>query len=120
MNRRRCGVVSAGTLAFVLCASIMPTKAAAKECWVATEVKGQSAMSVPGYAFSPDAFHNPMVLCFNGDERGSVSGDDTPLTQFGSSTLAGYVNNNGLELFEVYQIDRSSGRLALDPIRWTV
>jgi hypothetical protein len=39
-----------------------------------------------------------------------VPGDDTSLVRFGTSTLAGYATNRGIELFEVYQIDRADYR----------
>ena len=49
-----------------------------------------------------------MVLCLTA-EKGSVSGDDTQLSRFGASTLAGWAQNKDAELFEVYQIDRRNG-----------
>jgi len=45
-------------------------------------------------------------MCFT-DEGGVVTGTDIPLVKFGQSTLAGYSGNGqGLEVFEVYQLDR--------------
>jgi len=95
--------------AFILSAFLVQNSAHAKECWAITEMKGQISPSTEEYAFQPDAFSNPMVLCFD-KETGSVSGDDTQLTMFGTSTLAGWATNKGIELFEVYQIDRVKGR----------
>ena len=51
-----------------------------------------------------------MLLCFE-DNSGTVTGTDTKLAQFGGSTLAGMVQRGGLELFEVYQIDRIKHKL---------
>ena len=95
-------------LALVLCASSVGT-AVAKECWVLSSLKGLSAASVDKWSFSSDGFSNPMVLCFNDDGTGSVAGDDTPLTRFGTSTLVGFVKNEGIELSESYQIVRKAG-----------
>lgn len=96
------------TLAF--CALAVSQSASAKECWALTEMKGQIAFSVDKYVFQLDKFSNPMVLCFE-DKSGSVSGDDTHLMRFGTSTLAGWATNKGIELFEVYQIDRINGKV---------
>ncbi len=57
-----------------------------------------------------------MVLCFD-EKTGSVSGDDTHLERFGASTLAGWATNNGIELFEVYQIDRINGKVLFTKTR---
>lgn len=81
----------------------------AQECWALTEIKGLTAFS-RSYEFATDGFSKPMVLCFS-SKTGSVSGDDTDLVRFGNSTLAGWATNNGVELFEVYQIDRENGRV---------
>jgi hypothetical protein len=51
-----------------------------------------------------------MLLCFE-EKSGSVSGDETRFVRFGTSTLVGIVENNGLELVESYQIDRVKGRV---------
>ena len=85
--------------------------ASAKECWALTQLKGQMANSIDKYAFDADKFSNPMVLCFNDEKSGAVSGDDTPFVRFGTSTLVGWVNNGGIELVETYQIDRATGRV---------
>ena len=82
----------------------------AKECWVLSNMKGQTAMLSEGYVFSEAKFSNPMVLCLD-EDTGYVSGDDTKFTKFGNSTLAGWVQNQGLELFEVFQIDRASNKV---------
>lgn len=88
----------------------MSCPAMAKDCWALSGLRGQIAPSIEGYAFSEDQFSSPMILCFEGD-RGSVSGDDTPFMKFGDSTLAGWVQNDHLELFEVFQIDRENGKV---------
>jgi len=85
-------------------------QALAKECWALSGLKGQMAASALKYSFQEDKFSTPMILCFDG-ERGSVSGDDTPFMKFGESTLGGWVKNDGLELFEVFQIDRANGKV---------
>lgn len=96
-------------LIFSLYALIIAQPAAGKECWALTEMKGLAAYSA-AYTFETDGFSKPVLLCFDA-ESGSVSGDDTPLLRFGSSTLAGTVINKGIELFEVYQIDRENGKV---------
>lgn len=90
-------------------AMLIGPAAAGLECWALREMKGQIAFS-EAYVFEVDAFSKPMILCF-GAETGSVSGDDTRLLRFGSSTLAGWATNKGMELFEVYQIDRENRRV---------
>jgi hypothetical protein len=52
-----------------------------------------------------------MVLCFNDDNTGTVTGDDTQLVKFGASTLVGWATNQGIELIETYQIDRVNGKV---------
>lgn len=90
---------------FALVAAIAFSQSApAKECWALTNLVGHMAAS-PDYKFQTDKFSNPMLLCFE-NTTGSVSGDDTSFTRFGTSTLAGWGANKGIELFEVYQIDR--------------
>jgi len=69
-----------------------------------------------GYAFHADTFSNPMILCFDGT-TGSVSGDDTQFTMFGTSPLAGWAQNKGAELFEVYQVDRTTGKVLFTKTR---
>lgn len=89
---------------------------AAKECWALSSLKGQTAASSDGYKFSNDKFPNPMVLCLD-DDTGYVSGDDTKFMKFGNSTLAGWVGIKGLELFEVYQIDRANDKVLFTKTR---
>lgn len=98
------------TFALVAGLFLFQHSAQAKECWAITEMKGHVAFSTEKFAFQQDGFSRPMVLCFDG-EKGSVSGDDTSFTRFGTSTLAGSATNKGIELFEVYQIDRASGKV---------
>jgi len=101
-------------LAFTLAG--ITQSASAKECWALTNVKGHAAFSEDSYAFQPDGYSNPMVLCFDGGS-GTVSGDDTAFTKFGESTLAGWTNNRGTELFEVYQIDRTNNKVLFTKAR---
>src|SRR3989344_8465190 len=98
----------ARTVALAMCVLVISRPAFAKECWALTDMKGQVAFSKE-YAFEADKFSNPMVLCFE-EKTGSVSGDDTQFSRFGTSTLAGWATNKGIELFEVYQIDRVNGK----------
>jgi len=80
------------------------------ECWAITNVKGFSAQSDENYSFAQDGIKSTMLLCFE-DNSGTVTGTDTKLMRFGGSTLAGLVQKGGLELFEVYQIDRIKNKL---------
>jgi hypothetical protein len=75
-----------------------------------TNLKGYTAQSLQSYDFKKDFTTNPIFLCFDGD-GGIVSGDDTVFKKLGKSTLAGWVQNEGLELFEVYQIDRANRKI---------
>lgn len=95
---------------FLLTILGVSNQALSKECWALSGLKGQMAASAAEYKFQPDKFSTPMILCFDG-ERGSVSGDDTPFMKFGESTLGGWVKNDGLELFEVFQVDRANGKV---------
>jgi hypothetical protein len=90
----------------VLFQSLLTISSLANECWITTDMKGQLAFSDNGYNFVKDKFSKPIVICLNDDNTGSVSNDDTPFVKVGHSTLIGWVLNNGLELTEVYQIDR--------------
>ena len=83
--------------------------AVAKECWAITGLKGHMAVSTAKYAFGSDGFSNPMILCFNDDDSGSVTGDDTSFRRMGKSSLVGLALNKGIELLEAYQIDRVTG-----------
>lgn len=94
---------------FAIYALVVAQPAASKECWALTEMKGQTAFSAT-YTFKADGFSSPMLLCFD-TGTGSVSGDDTQLFRFSNSTLAGLAVNKGIELFEVYQIDRENGKV---------
>ena len=81
----------------------------ATECWALTNLMGQMALAAD-YKFQADKFSSPMVLSFD-KESGTVSGDDTRFVRFGTSTLGGATLNKGLELFEVYQIDRENNKV---------
>ena len=91
-----------------LCAMIVQN-ASAKECWVLTSLHGYMAASTEKYTFETDEFSNPIILCFNDDNTGAVSGDDTQFVKFGVSKLIGLAKNKGIELVESYQIDRVNG-----------
>lgn len=97
-------------VAIIVCALAAQT-ASAKECWALTKLQGHMAASTDNYAFVPDKFSNPMALCFNDDNSGTVTGDDTRLVKFGVSTLVGWATNQGIELIETYQIDRVNGKV---------
>jgi hypothetical protein len=96
---------------FVVGCALVTHTASAKECWALTNLQGYIAASTEKYAFGPDKFSNPMVLCFNDDDTGSVTGDDTHFAKFGASTLVGWATNKGIELVETYQIDRVKGKV---------
>lgn len=98
-------------IAIIIICSLASQIAVAKECWALTHLQGHMAMSTEKYAFVPDKFTNPMVLCFNEDNSGSVTGDDTKFVKFGASTLVGLTTNQGIELVETYQIDRKTQKV---------
>ena len=103
-------------IAIVICA-LAAQAASAKECWALTNLQGHMAASTEKYAFVPDKFSNPMVLCFNEDNSGTVTGDDTKFAKFGNSTLVGWATNRGIELIETYQIDRENGKVLFSKSR---
>ena len=96
--------------AIILCA-LTAQSAAASECWALTHLQGQLAASTEKYSFVSDSFSKPMLLCFYDDNSGTVSGDDTRLVKFGTSTLIGWATNRGIELVTTYQIDRVNGKV---------
>ena len=102
---------------FVLACMFVAHGAFAKECWALTNLQGYIAASTDKYSFGPDKFSNPMVLCFNDDNTGSVTGDDTQFVKFGTSTLVGWATNKGIELIETYQIDRINGKVLFSKSR---
>jgi hypothetical protein len=54
---------------------------------------------------------SPLLVCFTSN-GGTVTGTDVRFVKFGESTLAGYGGNDqGNELFEIYQIDRAKKKL---------
>lgn len=97
--------------------ALLSHHASAKECWALSEIRGQVAFSGEKYAFQADKFSNPMLLCFNDEKTGSVSGDDTSFTRFGVSTLIGWAQNKDIELVETYQIDRARGQVLITKTR---
>lgn len=81
--------------------------AAHAECWRVERFEG-SSFEAPRYRAQQDALTGQTV-CFLGD-RGTVSGSDLAFTQFGASTLIGWASNSeGLEVVNVYQLDRING-----------
>ncbi len=98
-------------IALVTVAFIGTTPSHAAECWIASDVKGYSAVSDLDYRFVENGLSSPLLICFTAD-GGTVSGSDIRLVRFGESTLAGYGGNDeGNEVFVVYQIDRDNGKL---------
>lgn len=75
-----------------------------------SNLKGYSAFSDQGYEFVQDELKN-VVVCFTSN-GGKVIGSDLRFVRFGMSTLAGYGGNDqGNEVFEVYQLDREKRKL---------
>lgn len=99
---------------FGICATIVllaPTPSIANECWAISNIKGYSAYADQSYKFSKDGLPNTLLICFT-PKGGIVTGTDVQFVKFGESTLAGYRGNNqGNELFEVYQLDREKKKL---------
>jgi hypothetical protein len=102
------------SLSFIVCATLIliaPLRSVAKECWTVSNIKGYAAYADGGYKFAKDGLPNTILLCF-GEKEGTVTGTDTRFVKFGASTLAGDGGNDqGNELFEVYQIDRQNKKL---------
>ncbi|MCC6008968.1 MAG: hypothetical protein JJU40_15040 [Rhodobacteraceae bacterium] len=89
----------------------------ASDCWLATNFRGQSAQADAGYRFASDRFADGMLVCFTG-EGGFVTGNDLKLARPGESTLIGWSDNGlGLEVVNVYQIDRDRRVLLLTQSR---
>lgn len=104
-------MISRILLVTLVCIVTLSKSAFANECWAIKNLRGQVALSVQGYEFKSDTEpSNLIILCF-GQETGSVTGDDTRFTRFGTSTLAGWGQNRGIELFEIYQIDRANNKV---------
>ncbi len=98
-------------LPFVATSAFAQDSQTESECWIISNIKGYSANAADKYEYSKDGLPNVLMLCFIDSEQGSVTGTDTRLVRFGKSTLAGYASVKGVELFEVYQIDRENGKL---------
>jgi len=98
-------------IAIIIMCTLASQIVVAHECWALTHLQGYMAMSTEKYAFTPDKFSNPIILCFNENNSGSVTGDDTMFAKFGSSTLIGIASNKGIELVETYQIDRKNQKV---------
>jgi len=81
------------------------------ECWVVSNLRGYSAFADNKYKFETNGLTNRIVVCF-GLKSGTVSGTDIQFVKFGKSTLAGYGGNDqGNEMFEVYQLDRANMKM---------
>ena len=90
---------------------LFPASLLANDCWVVSNIIGYAAYADQSYNFFPDGLSNTMMVCFTSD-GGTVTGTDIKFVKFGESTLAGYGGNDqGNELFEVYQIDRQNHKL---------
>lgn len=88
-------------------AALLATPAHAVECWTASNFRGQSAQADEDYRFKPDRFADGMLICLSA-EGGMVSGNDLDLVRLGESTLMGWASNGlGLEVVNVYQVDRA-------------
>lgn len=104
-------------LALVALISTLAIENARADCWIASNVKGQSAEAPRGYAFGEDSFSDGMRICFYG-ETGFVSNNDLNLFQVGRSTLIGvHATEAGLETVNAYQIDRENRTLLITQSR---
>ncbi len=87
------------------------TPALANDCWVVGSFSGHTAASNGGYRFVEDGIDQATLVCFTA-EGGIVTGNDITLVKFGESTLAGYSGNDqGFEVFVVYQLDRVNKKM---------
>lgn len=95
----------------IIIAVFLPLTCFADEIWIVSNIKGYSAYADENYTFAQDGLPNVISINFT-EDRGYVTGTDTNFMKFGQSTLAGYGGNDqGNEMFEVYQIDREKGKL---------
>ena len=101
-------------LSIAVCLAValfFPLPSYAQECWAISNLKGYSAFADENYKFLPDGLPNRLLVCFT-ENGGTVTGTDIRFVKFGASTLAGYGGNDqGNELFEVYQLDREKRKL---------
>ena len=96
---------------FAVFLSLAAQQSFANECWTVSNIKGYSAFSDESYKFTPDGMRNTLIVCIATND-GTVTGSDVRFVKFGASTLAGYGGNDqGNELFEVYQLDREKKKL---------
>lgn len=96
----------------------LAAQADAKECWTLTKLNGQMAFSKMQYAFLPDGYSSAIVLCFNDDGTGTVTGENTKFVRFGESTLIGWATDeDNTELAETYQIDKVGGKVLFSKTR---
>ena len=102
------------SISLAICAALLllaAQQSLADECWAISNIKGYSAYASDGYKFSQDGLRGTLMVCF-GTTGGTVTGTDVRFVKFGGSTLAGFGGNDqGNELFEVYQLDREKKKL---------
>ena len=95
----------------IIIAVFLPLTCFADEIWIVSNIKGYSAYADENYTFVQDGLPNEIAINFT-EDRGYVTGSNANFMKFGQSTLAGYGGNDqGNEMFEVYQIDREKGKL---------
>ncbi len=104
---RRGHYSSVCAIAFLLA----PSPSLANECWEVSNITGYAAYADEDYRFSQDGMRSTLLVCFT-ESGGTVTGTDVRFVKFGESTLAGYGGNDqGNDLFEVYQLDRQNKKL---------
>ena len=108
---------NARTPLLAICTAVLFPTIAAADCWIAGNFRGQTATADNAYRFTQDGFADGMSICFT-EDSGVISGNDLPLVRVGRSTLVGFsVTEHGLEVVNVYQIDRANSTLLLTQSR---
>lgn len=102
-------IKSAAPLLALLALAASPT-ARADECYAVSNLRGNSAYADSRYGYVSDSLPKALIVCF-GAQTGTVTGTATQFTKYGISTLAGYASDRGIELFEVYQLDRVNNKM---------
>ena len=97
-------------LFLTLLALLAPLAASADECYAVSNLRGNSAFADSRYSYVSDGLPKALIVCF-GETTGTVTGTATQLTKYGISTLAGFASDRGIELFEVYQLDRVNNKM---------
>jgi len=93
-----------------LLALAAPMTASADECYAVSNLRGNSAYADSRYAYVSDSLPKALIVCY-GEQTGTVTGTATQFTKYGISTLAGFASDRGIELFEVYQLDRVNNKM---------